>query len=141
MSALGSNLARRVSPQPARDLVFVDAAAVTIALFIAYAVWAATKSSYPLSWDGVWPPVRQALPVSALAAILSCAALGLYGSGAPLARLRTHVAAVAYATALVVVIAAWYRGDVPQIGVVVAALIAGSALIHLGRRFYWRVAG
>ena len=139
MSAIANNLARRLSPQPSRDLVFVDAAAVTLAIFVAYAVWAAGKASYPLSWDGVWPPTRQALPISALATILSCAGLGLYGAGAPLARLRTHVAAIAYATALVVVVAAWYRGDVPQISVVVVGLVAGSAGLHLGRRLYWRL--
>jgi hypothetical protein len=141
LSAIANSLTRRLLPQPSRDLVFIDALAVTLALFVAYAAWAATKASYPLSWNGVWPPVRHALPISVLGTILSCAALGLYGSGAPLARLRTHVAAIAYATGLVVVAAAWYGGDVPQISVVVVGLIAGSVAIHLGRRLYWRLVG
>jgi hypothetical protein len=134
-------LARRFTPQPPRDLFFLDSLAVIVALFVGYAFWAATKAAYPMSWGGIWPLVRHALPVTVLAAILSCASLGLYGAAAARAGLREHAAAAGSAAAIAVVVAAWYGGDTPPLAAVVPGVLAAAALIHFGRRLYWRVAG
>ena len=138
MTAIPRSLARRFTPQPPRDLFFLDSLAVILALFVGYAFWAATKAAYPLSWGGVWPLVRHALPVTVLAAILSCASLGLYGAGGARAGLREHAAAAVSTAAIAVVVAAWYEGDTPPLAVIAAGVVAAVAAIHLGRRLYWR---
>lgn len=135
-------LPRRLAGQavPARDLPFVDAAAVIAALFLGYAVRAANSPHYPFEWAGIAPFVRLALPVSLCALLLSAAALGLYGERAAQAGVRQHVAAAAYAAAATAAIGAYWGGQsAPTVPVLVTVSILLAALLHGGRLLYWRV--
>lgn len=126
---------------PARDLPFVDAAAVVAALFLGYAVRAANSPHYPFEWNGIAPFVRLALPVSLCVLLLSAAALGLYGERAAEAGLRQHVAAVAYAVAAATAIGIYWGGQsAPTVPVVLTVAILLAALLHGGRLLYWRLA-
>ena len=123
---------------PSRDLPFVDAAAVVVALFVAYAARAATNATYPLDWSGVAPYARAALPVSLAALLLAAASLGLYGPRAIAGTLREHLAAVAYATAVVAVVGTYYGGQFPPTLVLLPGSVALLAALHAGRRLYRR---
>lgn len=126
--------------QPARDLPFVDAAAVLAALFLAYGVRAAVSSNYAFGWSSVAPFVRIALPVCLCALLLSAAALGLYGRGAAEAGLRAHVAAAAYASAVATVVGIYWGGAVPPTApLVIVAAACLAACLHCGRHIYWRL--
>jgi hypothetical protein len=127
---------------PARDLPFVDAAAVLVALFLAYGARAAFSSEYSFEWSAIAPFVRGALPVAVCALLLSTAALGLYGDRAAGAGAREHVAATAYAVAATVAIGIFWGGAVPPTApLVLAAAVCLIACQHFGRRLYWHLAG
>ena len=127
---------------PARDLPFVDAAAVLAALFLAYGARAALSSNYSFEWAAIAPFVRIALPVAVCALLLSAAALGLYGERAAEAGAREHVAAAAYAVAITAAIGIfWGRVAPPTAPLVLTAAACLVACQHLGRRLYWRFAG
>lgn len=131
----------RLRSAPARDLPFVDAAAVLAALFLAYGARAKLSSNYQFEWDSVAPFVRVALPVCLCALLLSAAALGLYGPRAATAGARAHVAAAAYAAAVATVVATYWGGAYPPtVPVVLTAAASLAACLHLGRRLYWRLA-
>lgn len=122
---------------PARDLPFVDAGAVLVALFLAYATRAALSSNYPFEWSAIGPFVRVALPVGVSALLLSAAALGLYGDRAGEAGAREHVAAAAYAVAVTVAVGIFWGGAAPPTApLVLTAAIYLAACLHLGRRLY-----
>ncbi len=127
-----------MSAKPARDLPFVDAAAVVAALFLAYGIRAAFGPNYPFEWDSIAPFVRVGLPVSVCALLLSAAALGLYGDDADGAGARQHLAATAYAVAGATAIGIYWGGATPPtIPLVLTAFACLAALVHLGRRVYW----
>jgi hypothetical protein len=127
---------------PARDLPFVDAAAVLAALFLAYGIRAAIGSNYPFEWASVAPFVRVALPVSLCALLLSAAALGLYGRHAADAGVREHVAATAYAVAVTTVIGIYWGGaSPPTLPLVSTAAVSLAVCMHAARQLYWGVAG
>ena len=139
MTAL-DRLARSLGPPvPARDVPFVDALAVLVALSIAYAARAATSATYPLAWSGVEPYVRHALPLCVAAVLLAVAATGLYGAEAASAGLLAHAVPVAYATALVAVAGTVWGGPFPPTFVLIPGFVAAVAAIHSGRRLYWRL--
>jgi hypothetical protein len=128
--------------EPARDLPFVDACAVVVALFLAYGARAATSPNYPFEWDGVAPFVQVALPVSLCALLLSAAALGLYGPRAVEAGVREHVAAAAYATAIAATVGIYWGGAVPPTApLVLTGGVCLAACLHGGRLLYRRVGG
>ncbi|HYI80939.1 MAG TPA: hypothetical protein VEW67_08785 [Thermoleophilaceae bacterium] len=127
---------------PARDLPFVDAAAVLAALFLAYGARAVFSSKYSFEWSAIAPFVRVALPVAVCALLLSAAALGLYGDRAAEAGVREHVAATAYAVAVTVAIGIFWGGAAPPTApLVLTAAVCLIACQHFGRRLYWRSAG
>ncbi len=127
---------------PARDLPFVDAAAVLAALFLAYGARAALSSKYSFEWSAIAPFVRVALPVAVCALLLSAAALGLYGDRAAEAGAREHVAATAYAVAVTAAVGIFWGGAVPPTApLVLTAAVCLVACQHFGRRLYWRFAG
>jgi hypothetical protein len=121
--------------------MFVDAAAVLTALFLAYGARAAISSNYQFEWASVAPFVRVALPVSLCALLLSAAALGLYGRHAAGAGARVHVAAAAYAAAVATAVGVYWGGQPPTVPLVLTGAVCLAACVHGGRRFYWRVAG
>lgn len=141
------SLARRLEewrgvPLPARDLPFIDAGAVLVALFLAYATRAALSSNFPFAWDSVAPFVRVALPVAVCALLLSAAAMALYGSRAADAGLREHAAAIAYAVAVTAAVGVFWGGALPPTApLIFTAAVYLLACVHLGRRCYWRMAG
>jgi hypothetical protein len=129
------------SPQPARDLLFVDAAALLTALFVGYGIRAAVSANYPLAWSGVAPYVRIALPVALCALLLSAAALGLYGDRAVRAGVREHLAAVAYAAAVATVVGVYWGGPAtPTVSVAAVLALCVAAAVYAARRLYWRLA-
>lgn len=123
---------------PERDLPFVDAVAVVVALVLAYGARAATNATYPLAWDGVAPPVREALPVCLATFLLSAAALGLYGRGARGTDALRVLAAVSYCTAAVAVVGTWWGGEFPPTLVLLPGAVFLFAAAYAGRRLYWR---
>ena len=142
MSVLRRANRTAASPEPARDLPFVDAVAVLAALLLAYAARAAFGSNYPFEWDSIAPFVRSALPVSVGALLLSAAALDLYGRRAAAADLGAQLAAVAYATAVTALVGIYWGGATPPtLPLVLTAAVCLAVCMHGGRRLYWRIAG
>lgn len=129
----------RLAPRATRELIVLDAVAISFAVIAAFTLRAGLRPFDPLSPSAILASARPALPLCLAVALLVLGAAGLYDDPPARPAARPLLSATAFAMALIAPASVLWGDPSWRWFMLLAGFALASAALFAARLLHWRV--